>query len=706
MDQRQRQRVSVFFGHAVFAVVGNQHAEVAALVLLIRPFVDVVHEIGVAIRDSAPDRARIGVEDSRIVGRRQRKAHKEVGGALIPAYPVVKAQSGSALGQGNGRLKHALLILFGDFQRNVDRSPVNHFDLRRAGKPLRPFLQILIVVFPGGPDRTRVGVEFKRNRRGEQLSVQLLVEDGTDFSRTADPHPQAVILQNTGADLQGGGGPVPFRADVDHREGKRRKRRPEDDAAVLLRRRHSLAVEEHAAVLAVIGQTDGFAAGEGRGIADHVRPPLATGIQLSLHGGKGVLQLAREDVGGQQLVVVGIAVGGGDRGAGEVVVELMPQEGLPARIQTLLGIGFPRKVLGRAGRPLGAVRQTLVFAVETLHRGVAGHSPVAVGDEQRPLIHRQSRDLLRRQTLIHVGGGRRDHVEIPIAVSRRLQQTGRAVGGRAAVVAGAVVHHAPCHAGVPFVMGDGLGQLLARLDRTLVVVVVEIVGIVACLQGYEHALAVGADPSAQVEPGQLAVRHRRKDAAVGRKQRRAGSPGELLGRKAHQTHVGFDGRQRRAKAEAVGQEDVLGNHAKFPLKPVVADQNLAHQGFAGGYVDVHRVPGGAHRVPSALFDVFLDLLEFCGIVFLHQLVAEGALKVERIEGVFPEQREVVVHGVFDAVPDGIHNRPIPLGIEMRVGNGKKFRFLFAHRKHPFLNYMILSLSAAGSSGTAPSLVTT
>ena len=93
-------------------------------------------------------------------------------------------------------------------------------------------------------------------------------------------------------------------------------------------------------------------------------------------------------------------------------------------------------------------------------------------------------------------------------------------------------------------------------------------------------------------------------------------------------------RQRPAEAEAVGQENISACLPKGLFKIAVAVKYVSEKRFGGGDVDVAVFIRRTGDVPPAVGNVFFKLFEKLGVVFLHQLIAVGAFKVETVIVVF------------------------------------------------------------------------
>lgn len=158
------------------------------------------------------------------------------------------------------------------------------------------------------------------------------------------------------------------------------------------------------------------------------------------------------------------------------------------------------------------------------------------------------------------------------------------------------------------------------------------------------------------------------------------APLELLGREPDQPGMCGDRRQRIAEPEAVGQENVVRLHAELLAVEPLSQQNVTEKRFRGGNVGVGGVPRAAADVPAAAADPLLHLSVQVGIILLHPTVLDASLEVENVVGIAFQQPEVLDHRIADVNLDRSLHVPVPLRIEMRVGDHIGLVFLL--RKKP------------------------
>ena len=357
-------------------------------------------------------------------------------------------------------------------------------------------------------------------------------------------------------------------------------------------------------------------------------------------------------------------------------MELVPQEQLPGKVQPLLRILCLTQPLGHAGGALGGIGDQLALAVPPFADGAGGQGTETMGNVQMPPVGGHGLDLLGGQIVEDLIGGGGDHLKglaVAVVLDGLVQHADRALGGRTAEIAHAVVHHAGGNPGILLVMFDSAEIILIFMDGARVSL--QFVDVGATQEGADDVISIRADPLAQVHTGMGIVGHGLGDRAVLVIDGRADAPCQLLGREAVQTHVGGDGGQGIAEAEAVSQENIGASFSEFLLKKAVAQKDLAHVRLGGGNVGVAGIPLAARYVPAALGNIFLELLVHLRVVFLGQLVAECAFKVHAVVGVLLEMLEVLDQGVLDVVADGCLNSPVPLGIQMGVSNYVEFFFI-------------------------------
>ena len=267
--------------------------------------------------------------------------------------------------------------------------------------------------------------------------------------------------------------------------------------------------------------------------------------------------------------------------------------------------------------------------------------------------------VVRQEILEQLVGGGADHVDGaffpgPLPVDRGLDRRDRFEGGGAARVTGAVI-----------VVGDVVGvegRVLRQLFVVRQVLGVEAGAVAQGVGGHHDLVAVQRAPEAELE-GDLAV-HAGQVAAP---------PLQFLRGEADQAAVGGDGGQMEPEPEAVGEEDVRADGAELLLVEALPHQDVARERFRGGNVRVGRLPAAAGDVPAARRDGFAQALEVFRIVLLHPGVLDARLAVEHVVGILADQREVAEERLGDVLRDGGLHVPVPLGIQVRVGDKVGFR---------------------------------
>ena len=153
------------------------------------------------------------------------------------------------------------------------------------------------------------------------------------------------------------------------------------------------------------------------------------------------------------------------------------------------------------------------------------------------------------------------------------------------------------------------------------------------------------------------------------------APLEFLGRESDQSRMGGDRRKRITETKAVGQENVVRPHAELFTVELLAQEDVAEKRLRRGNIGVGSVPRTAADVPTATANPLLHLPVHFGIILLHPTVLNASLEVENIVGIAFQQPEILDHRITDIHVDrGLHI-PVPLRIEMRVGDHVRLVFL-------------------------------
>ena len=354
-------------------------------------------------------------------------------------------------------------------QRGHDRAVLGHGDPHVAVHGHRGAVHGLFRDFPGRPLE---GLVLREHRQPDGLSFRdelpavALVDQGADVAVGIQAQAVHGVLKGGSARFQArpGGGRVAL-AEIVHRVSDGRDFGHEGQLAVrqALRADHpALGVEDPA-----FGGIDGhdFPARDAGGVVEHERRARNPGVQTGCHRAHGGFQHVGELPQRDHFVVPGELVGPRDARAGEVVVELVPEETAPGLVQAGLRVGDPAQPVGGRGAALGRVRELLVQPVEALHRGLRGVTAGTMDIHRQFLVpHREFRVAVVRQEILEqlVGRGA-DHMDGaflpgPLPVDRSLDRRDRFEGGGAARVTGAVI-----------VVGDVVG-VEGRVLRQLFVV--------------------------------------------------------------------------------------------------------------------------------------------------------------------------------------------------------------------------------------------
>ena len=149
---------------------------------------------------------------------------------------------------------------------------------------------------------------------------------------------------------------------------------------------------------------------------------------------------------------------------------------------------------------------------------------------------------------------------------------------------------------------------------------------------------------------------------------RFGAPHQFLRRKANQTAMSRQCRQRIAKAEAVGQEDVGALGIEFLAIKSLTKQHISQERFRRTDDSLVSIPTTTSNMPTAIGNIAFHFFILQWIVFLHPCIFHATFKVENIVGIFLEQKEILVQCVSDMVADSSLHVPVPLRVEMCVSH--------------------------------------
>ena len=131
------------------------------------------------------------------------------------------------------------------------------------------------------------------------------------------------------------------------------------------------------------------------------------------------------------------------------------------------------------------------------------------------------------------------------------------------------------------------------------------------------------------------------------------------------------GCQRRhgvGETEAVGQEHVGALLAELLAVERLAQQHVAYPRLRRTDYHLVGIPRAAGYVPPAAVYPLLQLSILGRVVLLHPGILHGALEVEDVVGILPEQHEVLHHRVPDVTLDRCLYVPVPLGVQVGVSH--------------------------------------
>ena len=536
-----------------------------------------------------------------------------------------------------------------------------NFDIVRNG--LGRAVDRLLPDLPGGPVGRFVLGEHRQPESPaflHQFTVRTLVDDGSDVAVGVERQFVNAIFKAVRRRLQRRPGRRPLHAQVvdgiPHRPdlGGKGYAHPTVFIAENLHR-HPFAARRprrHAARLGSRGdlRLDDLPAGLGNGIIDDHRRSLHPRVQRTGNTARGRGRKVGELVLRDQLVVPRKGVGARDARTREVVVELMPDEAAPLRTQFFGRIGRGAQPVGHNRGALGDIGELFVAAVEAFHRCLGGVAARRMDiHEQFSVVDRQFGMFVEGMViLVDLSGAGADDLQRAVAANALLQGNQCRDRRRAAAVPHAVVS-----------VGRIVHSTFGQSDDPLV------------------TAHVTAAPARVVVVG-IQSRHQARPVDALPKPDRKGhfrlpvkgmlAPLEFLGREPDQPGMCGDRRQRIAEPETVGQENVVRLHAELLAVEPLPQQDVAEKRLRRGNVGVGGVPRTAADVPAAAADPLLHLSVQVGIVLLHPTVLNTSFEVENIVGIAFQQPEVLDHRIADVNLDRSLYVPVPLRIEMRVGN--------------------------------------
>ena len=661
MEQRQTDRMVVRFVPAVLAVVEHRYAVRAVGIGQVGPLlgIDLVGRLGVVAAGHGAHAQVIGCLRVRNA-QRELGLQQRVGRSPVHLVADVDAVVLTSLCQGDvlaeGRLAVGALHAY----RGAYRALLHNRDLHVPGNRYRLGVDGLLRDLPGGPAERLVFGE-ERQAHGlallHQFASVALVDDRANVAVGVERNLVDAVLERRLARLQGRGG-LPAAALTHLVDGISRSRdlgAEEHVQHAVLEAQHLM---RHAGALVVV-DADALAAGRHRrlnefrdgeagGVVDHQRRTLDIGVQRTRYGADRRGQDIRELLERKQLVVPRELVGTGNARAGQVVVELVPDEALPRLGERLLRVGYPTEPVGGHGTALGGVGQQFVAAVVVLHRGLRRVAARGVYvHEQLSVPNRQFGMLVEGKVILEelVARGA-DDLDRAVSVHAGLHGTHRLDRRSAAHVARTVI------------VVDGLDRALGNHARELPALAQILIApfgrIVVGVHHGHDARAVDTLPQADLE----------RDLAVA--VERPVAPHELLRREADQSAVRGDRRERPSESEAVREEDVRTLDAELVAVEVLPVEDVAREGLRGGDVRVGGIPRAAGHMPAALADVLLHQLILMGEVLLHPLVLDTALEVEQVVGVLRQQEQVLIQRLGNVLRNRALNVPVPLRVEVGV----------------------------------------
>ena len=145
-------------------------------------------------------------------------------------------------------------------------------------------------------------------------------------------------------------------------------------------------------------------------------------------------------------------------------------------------------------------------------------------------------------------------------------------------------------------------------------------------------------------------------------------PRQFLGGESLQTGMGDQRGKRGGEPETVGQREVERFDAELPAGEVGSVEKVAQVGFGTGIHHVHFVDRRPVDDPASFGDVFFHPLVPLRVILLHHRIASRSGEVEQVFRVFVQQGESLVERPFQVGVDGGGVVPLPLGVQMGVGD--------------------------------------
>ena len=655
LEQRDVHHV-VLDGMAVLAVVQQRHA--VALLGQIGPLVGDDLEAGVV------------------------PAGVEVGRALHVAVLDVVGRLGGADVHREARLQHAMALVPLGLGPEVDAAAVSIDDhVLHEGGPAIGVLeadhraQRAVLHQHGFPDQRHilvleqmedvdvpvvvghglVLVDLQRvglRAIGQHLAAVLAVEQANQAALLVPRDVVTGRAQRAGGhvDFEGArGGPLLARNEMDRLGGQGQQLHLHPTAAVHALGGQLLVVGVAEFARASLGNEHLIFARKAAEVPEHPRVLLGMsqrGQRVGAQRGQTGLHLA--------VLPVAVLVDLVDGRAGNDVVELVAQDGLPAGDQRILIVGAAGKH-GHAAEPLALGQHELHAAVHHLVprlRGVGAtmvlQIQLAVPDGHvligvlKVLVHAAEEiagavgfDVGQTRQLIH-GAAHLEHVAVHAAAAVAVAVGQQRLAGQVLVVELAPAAQHGARADHAVVGGEAALVKVAHLG---------------CGDEIGHDLAaVDAAPLEQiVGHGVVLV------------------PADLRGHEGVDAHALQNLRQRPAVAEHVGQPEVFAPVAEFLLQKAHAVEELAGQGFSGGDVAVRLQPHAAVGLPATLGRALLHLLVDLRAVVFDVLIQLRLALQEDVLVEFLHQAQHSGEGALGLFP-GVLQPPQPRHVDVGVAH--------------------------------------
>ena len=328
----------------------------------------------------------------------------------------------------------------------------------------------------------------------------------------------------------------------------------------------------------------------------------------------------------------------------------MPDDAAPGVGHHSDGIAIGTHPVGHHRRALGSVAEVFVLPVVELHRCLRCVAAVAV--QVHIQLAAERGQLLRQPlgdgVLVELVARGADDLQRTVALHAFHHTTHRGHRWRTADVARTIVavHQAQ------IALADLAQQhCIARqvlVGQPLRVVIAVGHEDLTAVDALPHAEGIGIAAAALVE--------------------RLVAPHQLLRRETYQPAVFGQRGHRIGEAEAVGQEHIGALLAELLAIERLAEQDVTNPRLRRADDGLVGIPAAAGDVPATLPYPVFQLCILRRIVFLHPGVFHAALEVENVVGILAEQVEVLHHRVPDIGPDGGLHIPVPLGVQMGIGN--------------------------------------